>query len=98
MAGALCCLLSVKFAQLFVTCAVVRTWCRALTYFASRIYVHDMLIFLFIDGLNVVSANCTLRTIPVDHKMLKSSLTLRGANLTAKDLLNMENFDRLSEG
>ena len=49
------------------------------------------------DGLNVVSAICTLITVPVDEEMLAHSITLQAANITARDLLDPATYDRLVE-
>ncbi|OQV23975.1 Protocadherin-like wing polarity protein stan [Hypsibius exemplaris] len=49
------------------------------------------------DGLNTVSAICTLTTVPVDEEMLAHSITIQAANVTARDLLEPVTYDRLVE-
>jgi len=61
------------------------------------IILHDLMEFIFSDGLNSVSAVCTLMTVPVDNEMLANSVTFQAANMTARDLLEPATYDRLVE-
>ncbi|GAU93347.1 hypothetical protein RvY_05301 [Ramazzottius varieornatus] len=49
------------------------------------------------DGLNTVSAVCTLWTLPVDQEMISNSVTLRVANMTARDMLEPAVFHGITQ-